>query len=412
MAPRGARRTLYMRHTASLSVLLALLGTAPAALAESPAAAPGPLQKISILESSNLKLDDRYRTLKLPESPDTPELRQLREYVLKQVDLSHRSDPEVILAALEWVSIQWDHDGWNEPVPGTSSYQLLQNVKQGQRYRCVEYGTVVSDLLLSLGYPSRPIGIKTPDAAYGGFGQGHVVSEVWSNALDKWIFIDPQFSMYATHQGRYLNFYEMYQLEREGRFGEIRFVASPRYLERHKRDPAELDKEYREFLGRYFGYMNIPYVREGKEATLVLPLKGQGQFASFQGFAASELLFTDDPRDLYVPLNHTQVLFTYADKRRPIELIQEHHITTEQEFLSKRPLFAARPDYTLTLQHGMPWFDHYELRVDGGAWKRLPGDTVPAKLHEGLNTLEVRAVNRVGAAGPVNRMKIRYAADP
>jgi len=48
-----------------LTVLLALLGTAPAALAEAPAATPGPLRKISILESTNLKLDDRYRTLKL-----------------------------------------------------------------------------------------------------------------------------------------------------------------------------------------------------------------------------------------------------------------------------------------------------------------------------------------------------------
>lgn len=34
--------------------------------------------------------------------------------------------------------------------------------------------------------------------------------------------------------------------------------AAPFMVERHKRDPAELDKEYREFLGRYFGYMNIP----------------------------------------------------------------------------------------------------------------------------------------------------------
>ncbi|WP_375771932.1 transglutaminase-like domain-containing protein [Archangium gephyra] len=401
-----------MRQSASLTVLLALLGTAPAALAGAPAATPGPLQKISIVESSNLKLDDRYRTLKLPESPDTAELRQLREHVLKQVDLSRRSDPELILAALEWVSIQWDHDGMNEPPPGTSSYQILQNVKQGQRYRCVEYGTVVSDLLLSLGYPSRQLGIKTAEPAYGGFGQGHVASEVWSNTLDKWIFIDPQFSMAATHQGRYLSFLEMYQLKREGRFEEIRFTPSPRYLERHKTTAEELDKQYREFIGRYFGYMNISYVRDGKQATLVLPLEGKGQFATFQGFHADGLLFTDDPKEFYFPLNHTQVLFTYNNARRPIELLQEHGITTEQEFLSKRPLFAARPDYTLTLQHGMPWFAHYELRVDGGEWKRVPGDTVPLKLHTGLNTLEVRAVNRAGAAGPINRMKLRYAADP
>ncbi len=32
---------------------------------------------------------------------------------------------------------------------------------------------------------------------------GHVVSEVWSNTLDKWIFLDPQFSIHAKHQGRF-----------------------------------------------------------------------------------------------------------------------------------------------------------------------------------------------------------------
>jgi hypothetical protein len=102
-----------MQPSAPLTVLLALLSTAPAALAGIPA--PDTFQKISIVESSNLKLDDRYRTLRLPESPDSPELRQLREHVLKQVDLTGLSDPELILAALEWVSIQWDHDGLNEP---------------------------------------------------------------------------------------------------------------------------------------------------------------------------------------------------------------------------------------------------------------------------------------------------------
>ncbi|NMO19835.1 hypothetical protein HPC49_33730 [Pyxidicoccus fallax] len=403
-----------MQRSASLTVLLALLGTAPVALAGAPAssATPGPLQKISIVESSNLKLDDGYRTLRLPESPDSPELRQLRDHVLKQVDLLGRADPELIFAALEWVSIQWDHDGLNQPPPGTSSFQILQNVEQGQRYRCVEYGTVVSDLLLSLGYPSRRLGIKSVDAAYGGFGQGHVASEVWSNTLDKWIFIDPQFSMAATHEGRYLSFHEMYQLKREGRFNEIRFTPSPRFVERHKTTPEELEKQYRAFIGHYFGYMEIPYQREGKKASLILPLEGKGQFATFQGLPIDGLLFTDDPRELYFPLNHTQVLFTYNNARPFIDVIREHGITTEQQFLSKRPRFAARPDYTLTFQQGMPWFAHYELRVDGGEWKRVPGDTVPLKLHAGLNTLEVRAVNRAGAAGPINRMKLRYAADP
>jgi hypothetical protein len=403
-----------MPRSVSATVLLALLGSAPAALAGTPASAatPATLQQISIVESSNRKLDDRYRTLRLPENPDAPELRQLREHVLKQVDLRRHSDPELILAALEWVSIQWDHDGLNQPPPDTSSYQILQNVKQGQRYRCVEYGTVVSDLLLSLGYPSRRLGIKSTDAAYGGAGQGHVASEVWSNALAKWIFIDPQFSMAATHQGRYLSFYEMYQLKQEGRFDEIRFTPSPRFVERHKETPEKLATQYRAFISRYFGYMDIPYLRDGKKATLVLPLEGKGPFVTFQGMPADGLLFTDDPRELYFPLNHTQVLFAYNDVRPMYELMREHDITTEAQFLSKRPLFAARPDYTLTLQHGMPWFSHYELRVDGGEWKRVAGDTVRLKLHTGLNALETRAVNRAGAAGPVNRMKIKYAAAP
>ncbi|MTI67514.1 MAG: hypothetical protein FH753_13090 [Firmicutes bacterium] len=65
----------------------------------------------------------------------------------------------------------------NQAPKNMSSYEILKNVKKGERYRSVEYGKVTADILLSLGYVSRRIGVRSKDADYGGFGMGHVASE-------------------------------------------------------------------------------------------------------------------------------------------------------------------------------------------------------------------------------------------
>ena len=94
-----------------------------------------------------------------------------------------------------------------------------------------------SQILKGLGYITRSIGLRKKNVAYGGFGMGRIASEVWSNKLKKWVFVDPQFSLYVTHN-QYLNFYDMYLLKKQGEFDEISFHISPDYIDKYKRRMA------------------------------------------------------------------------------------------------------------------------------------------------------------------------------
>jgi hypothetical protein len=184
-------------------VIFSLLLAAPLAAAAEPAAPP--LRRIEIVEDNN-RLPSPLASLYPVETAGPASLAPLREYVRRRADFLDAKDPDVIFLALGWVSTQWKHDGMNEPRTGESSLDILKDVhEKGARYRCVEYGQVLSDILKSLGYVTRRVSLRSPNVAYGGFGQGHVATEVWSNALRKWIFIDPQFSVYPSHEGKFLN---------------------------------------------------------------------------------------------------------------------------------------------------------------------------------------------------------------
>ena len=64
----------------------------------------------------------------------------------------------------------------------------------------------------------------------------------------------------------------------------------------------------------------------------------------------------------------------------------------------------ANPDGTVSRAQ----LDHYEARVDGGAWElRAEGFDWP--MHEGENVLEVRPVNVCGREGITSRLEVAYA---
>lgn len=370
------------------------------------------LHKIEVIETNNYftsSSSDLYPAL----AAELDKLSDLRSYVLKRVDLRPGDDPEVIIRALEWVSSQWRHDGFNEPRKGESALDILKDVhERGARYRCVEYGLVLADLLKSLGYVTRRVSIKSVDAAYGGPGQGHVATEVWSNRLSRWIWLDPQFSVYPTYEGRFLDFHEMYDLKRQGKFSRIRFNVTDGYQKHESKfNAVEYDKDYRKFIQRYFGYLGTAIMREGGKYELLLPLEGKSQLLTFQGTPYGGLFFTKDSRDLYFEMNRTWISFAYRDARNASSqtMMETLGIRTEEDFIAKMPVFAAKPDFTLTLLNNSAWHAHYERRTSReGAWTRLIGSSMNWSLTHGENYLEIRSVNQMGVPGPSTFASIRY----
>lgn len=158
-------------------------------------------------------------------------LRKLRnDYQLEQLVSGCKADTGKILNVLNWTSQQWEHNGSNTPTK-SDAVTILKEAQEGKQFRCVEYGIVANTALNSLGIRARILGLKTRDVEKVRRGAGHVVAEVYSKDLDKWIYIDPQFNIMPVLNGTPLNGVEFQQaiyrrdsglklINRQGEIGE------------------------------------------------------------------------------------------------------------------------------------------------------------------------------------------------
>lgn len=350
------------------------------------------IKKISIIESNNILLNGKSESIPFTAEMGDPYLTSLKEYVSKRITLTNRDELSTIFSLLEWVSNQWQHDGVNSPPARANALDILTLAAQGERFSCNSYATVVTDVLLSYGYIARIISLNSKDIAYGTFGMGHVAAEVWSNTLQKWIFIDPQYSMYAMYNGEYLNYYDIYRLRAESKYKEIEFHVAESHLKINHQTKDEAITQYRAFLSEYFGYVTTAYEHTNTISMLVLPLDAKDQYLTNQGRTSHPLVFTEDPSDFYFPINNTLVVFmqnTCAQSSSP-------------------PANATPTNFTLTFQNNMPWFDHYEYRNSQNAWVATKTDSLPWHVVEGISTVTVRAVNMAGVAGVATSIKLRY----
>ncbi len=380
-----------------------------------------PFKRIEITKTNNYFTgfnSDSYRADAVSEAS----LNSLRQYVGKRIRLNPKDDPGVIIQALQWVSLQWKQDGVNEPRKGESALDILKDVhEKGQRYRCVEYSLVLVDILRSLGYVSRKLSLRSVDVAYGPGAEGHIAVEVWSNHLQKWIFIDPQFSIYPTYRGRYLDYYEIYQLKKQGKFSKIKFNVTQGYQKRQSKFNLQgYQRDYQKFLAHYFGYMATPIVHLGKNYNLVLELNGKRETMTFQASPEGNNLFTRNWRDLYFDVNRTMINFQYHhDGKSDYQaLLKQNGIAvrgdkTDKEIEAKlaklEPLFAAKPDFNVSFLNNSPWHSYYEYRFsEQGPWLKIKGDSIIWNLKSGRNDLEARSVNRMDIPGPTTFVHILY----
>ncbi len=362
------------------------------------------IPKIKILESNNNVLNLNYEKLILPESIATDEYIQLKKYVKANIKFKADQEPNIFFNLMQWVSNQWDHNGWNAAPDSLTSLDILTSAKtEGVQYRCVEYGKVLHDILLSFGYVARTVGLKSVNVDYGGAGMGHVATEVWSNKLQKWIFLDPQFNIYAAYQKEPLNIYEIYKLKANGKFDKIKFVHPDTSLSQKE------DENYANFLKNYLGYVDIAQNLNNTKYNLILKLEGKREYLTFQAFPMSNNIFTTNFKDLYFDLNRTMVLFDYtADEYQRVQKIYSKlKIQTEEDFNKNMHLFAARPQFKLTFLNNMPWFKEYIVYLNGNLLLKEKSEYI-VSLNKGKNTLEIIPVNTAGVEGVPTKIIIEY----
>ena len=358
------------------------------------------LKKIEVFSSNNTQLVFDHTYQKLTDSLSTSDYVELKKYVLDDLKIKKTSDPEMFFELMAWVSSQWQHNGWNEADKSLTALNILKNARAGEQYRCVEYGKVLKDVLLSFGYISRTVALRHVDVAYGGGGMGHVATEVWSNNLQKWIFLDPQFNVYASYKDNVLNVYDIYRLKERGEFSKIDFFNV------NTRKPHET---YHKFITNYLGYLVVMQQRNGVKYGLSLQMEGKGEYLTFQSMPRGNEMFTQNPDLLYFEINRSMVVINYQkeERQRAMEKMKACNMATAEDFKENMCLFAAKPNFKLSLLNNMPWFDKYEVYLNDQAVE-VKNEVCDIILPEGINYLKVVVVNKVGIKGVPTLMKIKY----
>ena len=151
--------------------------------------------------------------------PSDPYLTDLRtRYDLEGIISGSENDLERVEKLCHWVHGLWKHNGRNEPTK-RDPISIIEEAKEGKRFRCVEYSVVLSSCLNAVGIPARVVSLMTKDVETRKSGAGHVVVEAYLRNMGKWIFVDPQWDAIPCLDGTPLNAVEFQRMLAERKRG-------------------------------------------------------------------------------------------------------------------------------------------------------------------------------------------------
>jgi hypothetical protein len=139
------------------------------------------------------------------ENPDQPKMQELRRRIEMDPKITNSLDEyDHLFELLRWTHSRWSHNSDNRPSK-QDPLTILDEAGAGQKFRCVEYGILVTACAQAYKMPARKLGLKRADVATMKEGGGHVVSEVWVAKFNKWIFLDGQWGVIPERNGVPLN---------------------------------------------------------------------------------------------------------------------------------------------------------------------------------------------------------------
>lgn len=213
-----------------------------------------------------------------------------------------KTDAEKVQSILHWVHNLWKHDGNNEPRK-RDAISILEEAKEGKNFRCVEYSVVASACLNAIGLKTRTLGLMTKDVETRKSGAGHVVSEVFLNDLNKWVFIDPQWDVMPSINDTPLNAVELQQAI-SSNFDELDIQSS-----------KISKKRYTDWIFPYLYYFNFSFDNregekierntiEGKSHLMLVPVGANIPNVFQRNYKIDYALYTSSLNDFYAPPNN------------------------------------------------------------------------------------------------------------
>ena len=342
------------------------------------------------------------------------DLKKYREnHKLDQIVKGAASEFEVMMRLLNWAyrvpltsnAYSWN---WNDvtrtPViaEGTGMPQLNGPFFKGRRMveMCLYPNQALIGALLSLGYQARHINIHSEGES------GHEVTEVWSNELNKWIYMDAtrDYYYYDPETGIPFNLLEIHNL----------LAAKMPRKEDWKRPFApEIGKELVKGLNVSQRQGNNPFSIQEGGGTHILEIMGHFRIIPRNDFLSNPLpvpvhtgdtmwgwdgflnwydevfpkrdeyqRYSDRASDFYQPLNQAKISLMETDKSGMLKVIVDSFIPGGADGLL--------------------------VKVNEENWQTQNQTVWNWQLLAGLNTIKVRTKNTRGILGPVSEIQVSY----
>ena len=329
-----------------------------------------------------------------PSSERMSTLRQ--EFGLDQVVAGATSEFEAFLALKRWVRSRWNH-GWcrTKVVDGLD---ILREAATGKQFQCGHFARTYVDCARALGWPARATSISVANCEaprdYQIANVGHSIVEIWSNELEKWVALDPDVNVYYRRAGIPLNAVEIRDAWLSGARDEVEMVQDqPTFVMPSGQYTTDLLNE------------EVPH-RAWTDENVRLMLE---RFARFRVLDYYERVTANGWE--WVDGRHLPTFIAHFGPKsvRPTGNLADLYWSLNMVRLTASPTWGAEGSkLAVTLEHCMPWFDHYEAQIDGGGWRTV-AESFDWPMREGVNRLECRAVNARQRPGVVSWLEAAHA---
>jgi hypothetical protein len=376
--------------------------------------------KSPVLKSANVaaELDQRvplYQSIRLvsAENPaikyssiewewekwDRPEFRQVREREnLDEVVAGSRTEFAAQMKLCNYMTRRWINSSPAPDYPGWDALSILNRLDSaGAGGMCIQLNNTLAGMCMSYGWQARLVNIV-----------GHEVCEVWNDEYGKWIFLDgdePSNYNYLRETAEPQSLLDLHRLYLDyffpGRTLDwMHDLITWMPLIEGKTPPVDrgsfIHHRKNEIIS---GFINAAHVRmvprnNWYEKPYPRPLSHGFTQWPWDGYVnwyddrtppkRQYSWFTDRARDLWPDLNRV-------------------HVDLTQGFGNDR-LFLRFETYT-------PNFSHFEVNADDSGWKEV-GERWTWLLQSGQNTLQVRAVNKLGVKGKPSSFVVNHADAP
>jgi hypothetical protein len=363
-----------------------------------------PLYKnIRIVSSENPSI--RYSSIEWEwEKWDRPEFQELRKLEnLDEVVTGCRTEFDAQVKLLDYVTKRWRHTSPTPEYPGWDAKSILDRVSNaGGGGMCIQFNNTLSGLCMTFGWQARLVNVV-----------GHEICEVWNDEYGKWIFLDADYEnnyCYDPETDIPLNMLDLHRLYLDYYFpgrsidwmhdlinwmpavegkplpvkrGSLTHHKAPSY---HTNDTVSgfINAAFMRMVPRNNWYEK-PYPRPLTHGCAWWPWDGYVNWYDDRTPPKRQYTWhTDRPGDMWPDLNKV-------------------HVDMTQGFGNDR-LFLRFETYT-------PNFSHFEVNADGMGWKEV-GERWTWLLQSGRNTLDVRAISKLGVKGKPSTFVVDHADAP